>query len=57
MVKLKVSWEESERLLNTIDDATFQDARRNYWIVSHNGYIRAQASVWFFCWAKTGHEG
>lgn len=54
MIQLSVPTQEADALLDSIDHMTFQAARKKYWIVSHDGYIRAQSIYWFFCWAKTG---
>jgi formyltetrahydrofolate hydrolase len=54
MIQLKVTCQEADGLLDSIAHSTFQSARKKYWIVSHDGYIRAQSIYWFFCWAKTG---
>ncbi len=54
MVRLKVTQKEAESLLDSVKHSTFQMARKKYWILSEDGYIRAQSIYWFFCWAKTG---
>ena len=54
MVQLNVSRKQADGLLDSVKHSTFQAARKKYWTVSEDGYLRAQSIYWFFCWAKTG---
>jgi len=58
MQRLNISKEEVDGLFDTVFDKTFQDARRIWWEVNAEGYVRAQSVYWFYCWAQTGmaHE-
>jgi len=54
MIKIQVSRDEAENLMDTVFHKTFQKARKIHWRINEDGYIWPQSVLWLFCWAKTG---
>jgi hypothetical protein len=52
-MKLKVSFDESKKLLNTIPHSRCTDAIAAHWQKDGDS-VKVQSICWLFCWAKTG---
>jgi hypothetical protein len=53
-MRIKVSPDEAERLLEGLENKAFQGALPNHWKVYNDGHVCATSVLWLFCWAKTG---
>jgi len=53
-MKLKTSAEEARRLISSIPHKTCAKAMNDHWEVAASGEVRAQSTLWLFCWANTG---
>ena len=54
VVKLKVSCEDSIKLMNSHHHRRFRDAIQRNWIVVEDKGVRIQCVFWLFCWGMTG---
>ena len=54
MIRLKVSPEKAENLLDSIQNEKFRTGKRTRWKVDTNGNVKAQSVLWLFCWAYNG---
>lgn len=41
-------------MFDTVFDRTFQYARRIWWNVNEQHFVKAQSVYWLYCWAQTG---
>jgi hypothetical protein len=53
-MKIKLSFDKTLELLNTIPHSVCIDAIKKNWLPNGNGGIKAHSICWLFCWAKTG---
>ena len=56
MLQMKVTAQEAEKILKTIQHPTCQEGVKNHWCI-RNGQPTAQSICWLFCWATTGQQG
>jgi hypothetical protein len=54
IIKMRVSYEESERLVESIDHKSCKKAMKNHWIKEGHAGVTAQSICWLYCWAATG---
>ena len=53
MLKMKVTAQKAENILQTIPHSTCQSGVATHWNIK-NGQPTAQGICWLFCWAATG---
>jgi hypothetical protein len=53
-MRLRVSLEESRKLIDEIPHETCRSAAERRWTISADGTVPATSVNWLFCWGRTG---